>query len=390
MRILHAIPQFPYFGGRTIIGGYSSALLELSIAQARAGDEVTIISHMPDEAGIGEIEPNVHTVEIFGKTDSSSVKHGVRFIRASARWAEEHRQDFDVVHVHSGFADYFLAASRIRTKAKLPTIYSLYCPIPTSGGRWNLPIFKGLLLRCARSVDSLTAMSQNVANSMESWGLENITVVPTAVDIERFKPRVVPSVRETLGLSNDNILILFVGNAKPQKNLTRVLDAFAEVHEKCESARLVVTTELPKSSTAVRLRMLRDKIDTLGIDKYVVQLGIIDNMPELMSSADILIAPFMDSFGPSDHFVAAIESMACGVPVVSSDVGGMSEIIESPRGVLVDPTDYKAMVHAMLLYVENKELRRTGGEDARNFVVATFDSCKTVEAYRTIYDGLLE
>ena len=56
MRILHAIPQFPYFGGRTIIGGYSSALLELALAQGNDGHDVTIISHMADPAGRGVVD----------------------------------------------------------------------------------------------------------------------------------------------------------------------------------------------------------------------------------------------------------------------------------------------------------------------------------------------
>jgi glycosyltransferase involved in cell wall biosynthesis len=389
MRILHASPQFPYFGGRTIIGGYSSVLLELVLTQGLAGDDVTIISHMPNELGRGEIEPNVRTVELFDKAKPGSVMYGIRFMQTSARWARDNRSEFDVVHMHSGFADYFLSSNHIRTKSGLPTIHTLYCPIPSRGGRWNLPLIRGLLCRSARRIDGLVAMSRNVARSMERWGLDNVHVIPPGVDLNRFAPSDADSIRGSLGFSADNIVFLFVGNAKPQKNLERLIDAFVDVHHNCNEARLVVTTELPRSSSSLQIQAVRQKIDTLGLQPFVVQLGIIDNMPDLIRSADVVITPFLDSFGPSDYFIAALEAMACGVPVISSNVGGMPEIIESPRGSLVDPLDVEAISQAMLAYAENPEYRKSGGEDARRFARATFDPSLAADAYRTMYTEVL-
>lgn len=388
MRILHAIPQFPYFGGRTIIGGYSSALLELAIAQGNDGHDVTIISHMADPAGRGPITRNVRTVELFAKADPGSVSHGIRFVRAAAKWARSNRDDFDIAHVHSGFADYLLAASRIRTRSGLPTMHTMYCPVPDHGGRWNLPVIKGLLHRSGRRIDMLTAMSRNVADSMDAWGLPGVNVVPPAVDLERFKPGTDSAVREAIGLTSEHTVVLFVGNATSQKNLTRVLDAFAAMHEQCSNARLVITTELPRSSSQPNLQALRSQIDELGIEPLVVQLGIIDNMPALVRNADMLIAPFMDSLGPSDYFVAALEAMASGVPVISSDVGGMPEIIAHPRGRLVDPSDVGEMTKAMLEYAENAALREEAGEDARRFALETFEPTKTSATYIRMYEGI--
>ncbi|MDG2200998.1 MAG: glycosyltransferase family 4 protein [Phycisphaerales bacterium] len=389
MRILHAIPQFPYFGGRTIIGGYSSALLELAIAQGRDGHEVTIVSHMADPAGRGSITPNVRTVELFADADPGSISHGVRFVRAASAWARAHRNEFDIAHVHSGFADYLLAASRIRTRSGLPTVHTMYCPVPERGGRWNRPMIKWLLHRSARRLDMLSAMSRNVADSMEAWGLPGVQVVPPAVDLERFKPGRDAAVREAIGLTAEHTVILFVGNATSQKNLTRVLDAFAAMQKNCEQARLVITTELPRSSSQPDLQALRRQIDELGIEPLVVQLGIIDNMPAIVRNADMLISPFMDSLGPSDYFVAAMEALASGVPVISSDVGGMPELIAPPRGRLVNPSDVQEMTLAMLEYAENSTLREKAGEDARRFALETFEPTRASATYNRMYEGII-
>ena len=387
MRILHAIPQFPYFGGRTIIGGYSSALLELALAQGRAGHEVSIISHMADPAGRGEIEPGVRTIELFEKADPGSIAHGLRFMRIASTWARAHRAEFDVAHVHSGFADYLLAADRIRARSGLPTIHTMYCPVPPTGGRWNHPLLGRLLRRSARKLDALAAMSQNVATSMDDWGLPGVQVVPPAIDLERFRPGEDPEVRSDIGLGPEHQIVLFVGNATAQKNLTRVLDAFAQTHARCDMARLVITTELPRSSSAPNLLALREQIDRLGIGELVVQLGIIDNMPALVRNADVLVCPFMDSLGPSDYFVAAMEALASGVPVISSDVGGMPEIIDDAHGRLVDPANTDSLAGAMIEYLEDAELRTRSGAEARRFAARTFDPSETATSYDRIYEA---
>ena len=187
MRILHIIPQFPYFGGDTIIGGYSTSVLGLARAQAEAGDQVTILGQVRDPAGRGQVRDGLEVVSILETLDAGTIRFGLEFIRQASRWAGDHSSKFDVVHNHSGFPEYFLASSRVRSATKLPSLHTLYCPIPRRGGRFNRPIVRGLLRRSARSMDRLLAMSRNVADSMHNWGLDEVAVIPPPVDLERFK-----------------------------------------------------------------------------------------------------------------------------------------------------------------------------------------------------------
>ena len=123
MRILHIIPQFPYFGGGTIIGGYSTSVLGLARAQAEAGDQVTILGYVRDEAGRGVVQDGLEVISLFDSADPGTIRFGLDFIREAARWAGSRRSMFDVVHNHSGFPDYFLASdisARLRSSPAAP------------------------------------------------------------------------------------------------------------------------------------------------------------------------------------------------------------------------------------------------------------------------------
>jgi len=389
MRILHIIPQFPYFGGDTIIGGYSTSVLGLARAQAEAGDDVTILGQVRDPAGRGQIRDGLEVVSILEDLDAGTIRFGIEFIRQASRWAGDHSSKFDVVHNHSGFPEYFLASSRVRSAAKLPSLHTLYCPIPRSGGRFNRPIVRGLLRRSARSMDRLLAMSRNVADSMHNWGLDEVGVIPPPVDLERFKdgPGRVEA-RTELGIEPDEFVVLFVGNATEQKNLSGVLDAFAILLERVPASRLVMTTELPRTSGNARLQALRDQMARLDIEDRVIQRGIVDTMPGLMRACDVLVAPFKDSYGPSDYFMVVLEAMATGRPTVVSDVGGMSEVISNERGCLVDPTSVQSIADGLLRFAVDEELRRSVGEAARSFTEQTFLPGSIALKHRAIYEEI--
>ncbi|MDG2291657.1 MAG: glycosyltransferase family 4 protein [Phycisphaerales bacterium] len=387
MRILHVIPQFPYFGGDTIIGGYSTAVLGLARAQALAGDTVTILGYVKDPGGRGQIQPGLEVVSLFESADPGTVRFGLDFIRGAAKWASPRRDDFDIIHNHSGFPDYFLASKQVQRKTKLPCLHTLYCPIPKEGSRYNRPFIRRVLRRAAGRLDGLLAMSQNVANSMHAWGLEGVRTVPPPVDLDRFKDgEDRDEVRASLGISGNEPVVLFVGNATEQKNLTGVLEAFAMLLERAPDARLIMTTELPRTSSDAALQALRDLMASLDIEDRVIQRGIVDNMPGLMRACDVLVAPFKDSYGPSDYFMVVLEAMATGRPTVVSNVGGMSEVLDEDRGRLVDPHSAHSIAEGLVEFVLDADLRRTAGASARRFAESTFQASTIADVHRVIYE----
>jgi glycosyltransferase involved in cell wall biosynthesis len=109
-------------------------------------------------------------------------------------------------------------------------------------------------------------------------------------------------------------------------------------------------------------------------------------MPGLMRASDVLVAPFKDSYGPSDYFMVVLEAMATGRPVVVSRVGGMPEVVDPAWGRLVDPHDSAAIAGSLLEYVLGEDLGREAGKAARRYCEATFDPSMVAAAYRSLYE----
>lgn len=388
MRILHVIPQFPYIGGQAIVGGHASCLLALSLAQHRAGEDVTILSytHGRDQYSIDD-GPSVHS--IFSDAVTQNASYGLKFTKAAKKWSRANRDKFDIVHFHSGHADYFLTSSRIKKATKLPVLHTLYCPISRQGGRLRLPIVHGLVRRWAKQIDWKGGMSKNVTDSMTEYGMANAQWVCPAVNIERFKPQRDPQVlRKEFGIDPDKVAVLFVGNAKKQKNAIGVMRAIHELRKENKNIQLVITTELKHSSSDEEMSALAAEMKRLDLTSCTIQKGIIENMPELMQACDILAAPFLDTYGPSDYFIAVLEAMACAKPVVVSNVGGMPEVVAPDVGRLVDPLDPLSIANGLKEYIENKELRLQNGENGLKLLENLFSPETTMKAYQNIYREL--
>jgi glycosyltransferase involved in cell wall biosynthesis len=385
MRILHVIPQFPYFGGRTIVGGHATCLLTLALAQHEAGEEVSILSYTEGCDGRLDFEgPAVYS--LFPHAKTRTVAYGLRFRQAAASWLRTRREQFDVVHFHSGYADYFLVSDRLKSVGRLPVAHTLYCPIPLRGGRWRLPGVHALIRRWANRLDWRGGISQNVTASMRAFGIRSVECIRPALDTERFSPGDDgAAVRRELGIAADAPVVLFVGNAKPQKNMLGALRAVGRVRPRFPGVKLIVTTELKHTSSEADLARLSAEISRLGLESTIIQQGIVGDMPALMRACDVLVAPFLDSFGPSDYFMAVLEAMACGKPVVVADVGGMREVVREGAGRLVDPRDDEAIASGLAAYLGDEALRARDGANARTQIEQRFQSHLVVAAYQDVY-----
>lgn len=390
MRILHVIPQFTYFGGRTIVGGHASCLLSLASAQHQAGEQVTILSYIAGHAGKRQIDDGPAAYSLFADAKTRTVRFGLQFTRSALKWIGNRRRDFDLIHVHSGYADYFLTSGRLKSSIGLPTMHTMYCPIPERGGRWRLPVVHALIRRWANRLDWRGGISDNVKASMIQYGMSQVDYIRPPLDLDRFSVAVNgQSGRSELGLADDDLVVLFVGNAKPQKNAIGVIRAIHKLRQEFPNVKLVITTELKHTSSDSDLAKLAHEIHDLGLEHSVVQKGIVKNMPTLMQASDVLVAPFLDSFGPSDYFMAALEAMACGKPVVVSNVGGMPEVISDDVGRLVDPHDVDSIAGGLRTFLADESLRKQTGANARGYVEQQFHPRKIVDAYQNVYRSIV-
>lgn len=391
MRILHTIPQFPYFSDQSIVGGSANALFNLASEQTQQ-HEVTILGSMPGLHGQRRTGSGVNLVPLPVNDPPGTARFGLRSILQTVAWVAKHQAEYDLVHGHSGFVDYLLNSRLSQSFAHKPAMHSLYCPIASSGGRYHRLFYKLLLRRSANTLAALTAFSRNVQHSMNLYGIKQrpIHVTSPLVDLQRFHPGTgAPALRARLGLTPDDFVLLFVGNTKPAKNLTTVLQALAEVRARLPTAKLLITTELKHAATDAYQERLAAQLQRLELSSAVIQLGIIDNMPELMRSSDVLVAPFLDTFGPSDYFMAALEALACGKPVVVSPVGGMPEVVTAQVGCLVDPLESTALAAALLDLAHNPAKRQAMGENAAHLAATAFAPSQAVRQFDAIYRSIM-
>ena len=290
-----------------------------------------------------------------------------------------------MVHVHSGFADYFMVSGLLKSHVDLPTFHTTYCPIAPTG-RWRFPVVHTLIKRWANRLDWRGAMSVNTANSLVQYGIRDVEVMRPAVDRERFShPAERIAARRELGIGENDLVVLFVGNAKPQKNAMGMLRAVHRLRPEFPQIKLVITTELRHTASDTDLARLAREVCDLDLDSCLLQLGIVRNMPALMQACDVLVAPFLDSYGPSDYFMAVLEAMASGKPVVVSNVGGMREVVSDDVGRLIDPHDVESIAAGMRELLVDKELRLRTGANARSYVEKHFDPDTIVSAQQSVY-----
>jgi len=207
---------------------------------------------------------------------------------------------------------------------------------------------------------------------------KDISVIPNFVDTSIFNRKPDPGLRSNLGLGSGKIVI-HISNFRPVKCIGDIVQVFHALTTQTDVTMLFVGDGPERSGAETRVR-------ELGIADRVRFLGKIDDIVPLLSIADLMLMPSnAESFG-----LAALEAMACGVPVVATDAGGFPEFIESGlHGYLLPPGDIAAMTEKALLLLTDELLhnrfaeasvRRAGG----------FETARLVEQYEAFYSGLLE
>jgi colanic acid/amylovoran biosynthesis glycosyltransferase len=195
------------------------------------------------------------------------------------------------------------------------------------------------------------------------WG--KLRVVHMGVDLQKYFPAAVagPSA------ADHSLEILSVGRLDPVKGQAILLEACAELVRAGSRIHLTLVGAGPDEPA------LCDQISDLGLSDVVEMVGAIgqDDLPDLYRSSDIFCLPSFAEGVP----VVLMEAMACAVPVISTVIAGIPELVESPgSGLLVAPGRVDLLVQALQYLIDHPERRREIGEAGRKRVVEHFDSMR--------------
>jgi D-inositol-3-phosphate glycosyltransferase len=223
---------------------------------------------------------------------------------------------------------------------------------------------------------------------------EKISIIPPGVDISRFYPIPMDEAKEVIGQGKCPRLLLFVGRIEPLKGVDTLIRALAILrrngvmdHECYSLAIIGGEPDAPPEDMTSEMARLQSLCRELGLNDLVVFLGkrAQDTLPYYYSAADILIMPsHYESFG-----MVALEAMACGTPVVASQVGGLAFLVQDGiTGFVVPGGDPEALSKTLEKLIKDPALREKLGSQAAEY--ARFYSWdKIANRIKGVYEELI-
>jgi len=177
-----------------------------------------------------------------------------------------------------------------------------------------------------------------------------------------------------------HVILLHIGRFAPQKNHILLVEAFAMALKEYPAMRLWLVGD----------GLLRDQVETLvkekGLERNVTFLGIREDVPKLLSEADVFLLPSEWEGVP----LTVLEAMAAGKPVIATAVGGVPELVkDGVSGILVPSRNHGALAKAILCLAKDPDLRQRMGKAGQQRAIEHFDISRTAKGYEALYLKLL-
>ena len=289
------------------------------------------------------------------------------------------REGYDLVHCHTPIAAACTrAACRGLRKGGLQVFYTahgfhFYTGAPLKNWLLYYPIER----LCARWTDTLITINQeDYERAKRRLHAGRVACVPgVGIDVERFASAQVdrPEMRRSLGVPEDAVFVLSVGELNENKNHAAVIRALARLNDERLYYRIAGDGELAEER--------RKLAAELGLGDRVRLLGERTDVAELYKSADIFVFPSIREGLP----VALMEAMAAGLPVVGSRIRGCVDLLADSDNLLIDrPTDDGAFADAIRALADDPARREAIGRSNRQRVGA-FDQARVLEQMERLY-----
>lgn len=290
-----------------------------------------------------------------------------------------HRQKADVV-ITVGAGDKMFWGRLAAHLAGVPAIASA---LHSTG--W--PDGVGRINRClTRITDAFIGVADShgeFLRDFEKFPADKVYVIRNGVDCERFRPdaEARKDVRRELGLAEDVALAGIVAALRSEKNHTMLIDVAAKIRDSQPDLHWLIIGDGPEKSK------IQDWVKQHGVEDRVHLLGTRHDTPRLVAALDVFTLCSLNEASP----VSILEALACGVPVVSTDVGSIGEsVIEGQTGYLVPSEDTDSFAQAMETMLGQPGLRREMGESGRDLVLKTGSLQSMVAGYQDLAKKLYD
>ena len=368
------ITVYPTYGGSGIVGS------ELGKELAERGHTVHFISSsLPTRLTQLNERVRFHEVEMMSYPLFEHQPYTLALATKMATVAET--ENLDLLHVHYAIPhsiSAILARESLKPKRRLPVITTLHGTDITLVGadRSYLPITRYGIVQS----DGVTAISHYLkAATKEIFQFDDIEVIPNFVCQSEYARHPVDDLRAALSPAGEPLLV-HVSNFRPVKRPVDCVEILARVLAKGIKARLVMVGDgSERTNVEHRARCLK-------VFDSCVFVGKQPKIVDYLSAADVLLLPSeQESFG-----LAALEAMACEVPVIASRVGGIPEVVEDGEtGFLSEVGDVEKMANDAGKLLADPELRSKMGQRARESAISRYRTDLVIPRYIEFYERVL-
>ncbi len=339
MRI--AIVCYPTFGGSGVVA------TELGLELARRGHEIHFITYS-QPVRLALLNPNVHYHEV--NVPEYPLFHYQPYeLALSSKLVDMVKlYKIEVLHVHyaipHAYAGYMAKQMLKDEGIDIPMVTTLHGTDITLVG--NHPFYKPAVTFSINKSDFVTSVSQSLKDdTLKLFNIKNeIQVIPNFIELDKIKKEDKSPCQRSVMANEEERIITHISNFRKVKRIPDIIAIFNKIQKKIP-AKLMMVGEGPEKEKAEQL------CRELGIQDKVIFFGNSNEIDTILCQTDLFLLPSKtESFG-----LVALEAMACGVPVISSNAGGLPEVNKDGfSGYLSEVGDVDGMANNALKILKNQ------------------------------------
>lgn len=370
-----AIVCYPTFGGSGVVA------TELGLELARRGHEIHFITYR-QPVRLATLNPNIHYHEVHVPEYPLFHYQPYELALSSKLVDMVKLHGIELLHVHyaipHAYAGYMAKKMLKEQGIRIPMVTTLHGTDITLVG--NHPFYKPAVSFSINHSDVVTSVSQDLKD--ETYRLfdikREIFVVPNFIEVSQDKLAGNPCKRSMMAPDNQKI-ITHISNFREVKRIPDVVKIFNGIQKKVP-ARLMMVGDGPEKAAAEKL------VEQLGISDKVVFFGNSHEINEILCFSDLFLLPSQtESFG-----LAALEAMAVGVPVISTNAGGLPEVNrDGYSGYMGNVGDVEGMAEKAISILSD-DIKLAQFKQNALKVAQEFDIQKIIPLYENIYRRALK
>ena len=366
-----AIVCYPTFGGSGVVA------TELGLELARRGHEIHFITYS-QPVRLALLSPNVHYHEVNVPEYPLFLYQPYELALSSKLVDMVKLYKIELLHVHyaipHAYAGYMAKQMLKDEGINIPMVTTLHGTDITLVG--NHPFYKPAVTFSINKSDFVTSVSQSLKDdTLKLFNIKNeIEVIPNFIELDKnINDPSIPCQRSVMAKNNERI-ITHISNFRKVKRIPDVIKIFYNIQKEIP-AKLMMVGDGPEKEKAEYL------CQELGIEDKVIFFGNSNEIDKILLLTDLFLLPSeTESFG-----LAALEAMACKVPVISSNSGGLPEVnFEGVSGYLSDVGNIEEMAQNALKILKDDAVLNTFKENALS-VAKNFDIKNILPLYEELY-----